>query len=415
MTESHKSAYCWTAAECTVRSMWPLSVSEGLYSDAVERIWTKRVGGLKESESGLVSEELLKWEVDLNKALVDDEMYQRIRETNVRYSAVSFLIQLLEEQWALLGRSCSSLESVAKRLLLKGDGGGVRSREDPKGVVDEGEKGNGEDNRDVHGLEIDAAEEEEEEERLLLKRKKGDKGDGVVCSREDLNAVLESGVQRRLFLKGDGDGGVRSREDPNAVVDESTRRCLDEGEKENGDNHGVECLEIDEQHAATEEEEEEERRMGALEPDEPSLDKGDKVTAQELKDYLLEIQQQIDSFTRQLQEPNNANITPQPSRVNRTGTSGQQQDNASEEGWSSRVRPRLPTPVPLNVSPLKKKKANPSTRRQKKFWTPEEEAALREGVKENGKSWKYIKNANPTLFADRTEVDLKDKWRNLVR
>ncbi|CAF1939175.1 hypothetical protein HID58_068931 [Brassica napus] len=305
LTESHKSAYCWTAAECTVRLMWPLSASEGLYGDAVERIWTKRIGVLKERGSGLVSEELLKWEADLRKAVEDDEVYKRIRESNVRYSAVCFLNQLLEEQWAVLG-SCS-LESFAQRMLLK-------------------------------------------------RRKGADKG---------------------------------SREDPNAV------------DGDNRDVDGVECLENDEQHAA-----EGERTMGAQEQEhEPSLDKGDKMVAQELKYYLLEIQ-------RQLQEPNNANITPpQPSRVNSTRKSGQQQDSASE----SRVRPHLPTPEPLNVSPLKKKRANPAARRIKKFWTPEEEAVLREGVKEYGKSWKEIKNANPEVFAERTEVDLKDKWRNLVR
>ncbi|KAF2548471.1 hypothetical protein F2Q70_00023989 [Brassica cretica] len=303
LTESHKSAYCWTAVECTVRLMWPSSASEGLYGDAVERVWTKRIGVLKESGSGLVSEELLKWEADLRKAVEDDEVYKRIRESNVRYSAVCFLNQLLEEQWAVLG-SCS-LESFAQR--------------------------------------------------MLLKRRKADKG---------------------------------SREGPNGVG-ESTRR-LEEGEKE-----------------------EEERTMGSAQ-EQGLVDEGDEMAARELKDYLLEIQRQIDTYsTRQLQEPNNANITPPlPSRsVNGTGTSGQQQDSASE----SRVRPHLPTPEPLNVSPLKKKRANPATRRIKKFWTPEEEAVLREGVKEYGKSWKEIKNANPEVFAERTEVDLKDKWRNLVR
>ena len=63
-----------------------------------------------------------------------------------------------------------------------------------------------------------------------------------------------------------------------------------------------------------------------------------------------------------------------------------QQDNASEKGSSSqrtcsgRVRPRLPSPVPLNISPLKS--ADSFVRRRKKFWTPEEVEALREGVKE---------------------------------
>ncbi|KAF8102525.1 hypothetical protein N665_0198s0225 [Sinapis alba] len=363
ITESHKSAYCLTAAECTVRFMWPLSASEGLFSDVFERIWTKRIGILKESGSGLVSDELLKWETDLKKAVEDPEMYQRIRETDIRYNAISFLTQLLKEQWALLGSS--SLERVAQRRFLK---------------------------------------------------------------RKAENSV-------------EGDG-VRNREVPSGA-DESTRRLESdnignaneqrEGEEENGDNRdieGVGCLEDDgidkenEQHAA-----DEEWTMGAQEHEhEPSLDKGDKMAARELKDYLLEIQRRLDPSTMQVQELNNAfnhsvDVTPQPSRVNRSGTSRQNHietpDNASEKGSSSRgtrsgrVRPRLLSPVPLNVFPSKK--TNSPVRRPKKFWTPEEVEALREGVKEYGKSWKDIKNSNPEVFAERTEVDLKDKWRNLVR
>ncbi|KAF3501128.1 hypothetical protein F2Q69_00044073 [Brassica cretica] len=368
ITESHKSAYCWTAAECTLRFMWPLDPLDGLFTDALERIWTKRIGFLKENGSGLVSDELLKWETDLKKAVEDPEMYQRIRESNIRYTAISFLNQLLKEQRGLLGSS--SLESVAQR--------------------------------------------------RFRKRK------------------AENNVE--------GDG-VRGNEVPNAV-DESTRRLASdntergtcEGDNENRNNRdvdGVGCPEndgidkVNEQLAA-----EEEGTMGSQEQEhESSLDKGDKMAARELKDYLLEIQRQIDPSTRQVQEPNNAfdhsvNVTPQPSKVNRTGTSGQDHietpDNASEKGsssqgtWSGRVRPRLSSPVPLNVSPLKK--TNSPVRRPKKFWTPEEVEALRAGVKEYaalfakyGKSWKDIKNANPAVFAERTEVDLKDKWRNLVR
>ncbi|XP_009120342.1 uncharacterized protein LOC103845260 isoform X1 [Brassica rapa] len=359
ITESHKSAYCWTAAECTLRFMWPLDPLDGLFTDALERIWTKRIGSLKESGSGLVSDELVKWETDLKKAVEDPEMYQRIRESNIRYTAISFLNQLLKEQWGLLGSS--SLEAVAQRRF--------RNRKGENNV----------------------------------------EGDGV-RSREGLNGVGER---------------VGRMESDN--IDNSN---------ENGDNRDVEgvgCLEddgidkVNEQLAA-----EEEGTMGAQEQEhESSLDKGDKMAARELKDYLLEIQRQIDPpSTRQVQEPNNAfdhsvNVTPQPSRVKRSGTSGQdhietpQQDNASEKGsssqgtWSGRVRPRLSSPVPLNVSPLKK--INSPVRRPKKFWTPEEVEALRAGVKEYGKAWKDIKNANPAVLAQRTEVDLKDKWRNLVR
>ncbi|KFK27363.1 hypothetical protein AALP_AA8G373200 [Arabis alpina] len=349
LMESHKSAYCWTAVECTVRFMWPLSSSDGFFTDALERIWTKRIEVLKESGSGLVSNELLKWEADLKIALEDSEMYQRIRESNIRYTAISLLNQLLKEQWEILGSS--ALELVSQRTFLKRKAQNVDNRGDPNHVDESMRRG--------------TSEEE--------------------------------------------DGNENNRENANDV-------------------EGVRCLEgdgIDKVNAADEEE-----TMSAQEEEpEPSLDKGDKTVARELKEFLLEIQGHIDSSTRkEEQEPNNGidysvDVTPQPARGNRTGTSRQVRnetpDSANEKGsgsqgtWSGRVGPRLPTPVPLNVSPLKKENSN--ARRPKKFWTPEEVEGLREGVKEYGRSWKDIKNANPTVFAERTEVDLKDKWRNLVR
>nr|VDC86508.1 unnamed protein product [Brassica rapa] len=44
-------------------------------------------------------------------------MQQRSRKSNISYTAVSFLTQLVKEQWALLGSS--TLESVAQRRVLK--------------------------------------------------------------------------------------------------------------------------------------------------------------------------------------------------------------------------------------------------------------------------------------------------------
>ncbi|CAF1892206.1 unnamed protein product [Brassica napus] len=233
----------------------------------------------------MVTEELLEWEADVKMALEDPDVYQRIREINVRYTVVSFLTQLVKEQWGLLGSS--TLESVAQRRFLK------RKAEN-----------NVESNRP--------------------------------------NDVYES----------------TERLESDTIDDANERRGSGEGETGNGDNmdvEGVGCLENDgidkviEQHGA-----EEERTMGAQEQEhESSLDKG-------------------------------------------CGLIVTQQDNASEKSsgsqrtCSGRVRPRLPSPVS-------------SVRRRKKFWTPEEVEALREGVKEYGKSWKDIKNANPVVFAERTE------------
>ncbi|KAJ0628893.1 putative transcription factor MYB-HB-like family [Helianthus annuus] len=54
--------------------------------------------------------------------------------------------------------------------------------------------------------------------------------------------------------------------------------------------------------------------------------------------------------------------------------------------------------------------------RKKKRWSPLEEDTLRTGVQKYGKgNWKLILSMYRDIFEDRTEVDLKDKWRNLTR
>ncbi|CAH8280097.1 unnamed protein product [Arabidopsis lyrata] len=165
-----------------------------------------------------------------------------------------------------------------------------------------------------------------------------------------------------MLLKTEGAGGDESRgerEDVNGIDRENAT-----------DGDGMECLEndgIDNVNAA-----EEEHTMSAQEQEhEQSLDKGDKMVARELEDYLLEIQRHIDPSIRRGEEPNTAinhsvDVTPQPTRVNRTGTRGQDHneatDNVNEKGSDSQ-----------------------------RTWY--------------GKSWKDIKNGNPAVFAEKTELD----------
>ncbi|CAN1141855.1 Single myb histone 5 [Linum perenne] len=58
----------------------------------------------------------------------------------------------------------------------------------------------------------------------------------------------------------------------------------------------------------------------------------------------------------------------------------------------------------------------PTRRRRKRKWSSEEEAALKNGIKEFGAGfWKEILNSRRDEFNERTEVDLKDKWRNMSK
>ena len=74
----------------------------------------------------------------------------------------------------------------------------------------------------------------------------------------------------------------------------------------------------------------------------------------------------------------------------------------------------LVAPAPAPVIPRVPHLAN--IRRRVTRFTAEEERALREGVREYGKgSWAQILFAKHSVFSqnNRTQVDLKDKWRNI--
>ncbi|CAM0913096.1 unnamed protein product [Alopecurus aequalis] len=101
---------------------------------------------------------------------------------------------------------------------------------------------------------------------------------------------------------------------------------------------------------------------------------------------------------------------------NPTARSFQWEDSIAPEGSTSESqRPHLPSPRRLPVSPLRVAD-NKTTRRRARKWCPLEEETLRKGVDQFGSgSWKDILRYNPDVFIGRTAVDLKDKWRNMMR
>ena len=88
-------------------------------------------------------------------------------------------------------------------------------------------------------------------------------------------------------------------------------------------------------------------------------------------------------------------------------------DGCTETGNLGRLH--LPSPKERVVSPLKKYESPKPLRRRRRLWSNVEEDTLRTGVRKYGVgNWKLILNMYRDIFDDRTEVDLKDKWRNLM-
>ncbi|XP_068338332.1 uncharacterized protein [Pyrus communis] len=117
---------------------------------------------------------------------------------------------------------------------------------------------------------------------------------------------------------------------------------------------------------------------------------------------------------------NNQNNVARPSLMERNSTARtfewEDSIDTSQEGTKKDAgRLHLPSPKRTAVSPLKKYGNIRLTKRRKvKRWSLLEEETLRTGVQKYGKgNWKLILNSYRDIFEERTEVDLKDKWRNM--
>ncbi|XP_009374383.2 LOW QUALITY PROTEIN: uncharacterized protein LOC103963301 [Pyrus x bretschneideri] len=117
---------------------------------------------------------------------------------------------------------------------------------------------------------------------------------------------------------------------------------------------------------------------------------------------------------------NNQNNVARPSLMERNSTActfeWEDSIDTSQEGTKKDAgRLHLPSPKRTAVSPLKKYGNVKLTKRRKvKRWSLLEEETLRTGVQKYGKgNWKLILNSYRDIFEERTEVDLKDKWRNM--
>ncbi|KAG4177915.1 hypothetical protein ERO13_A10G008200v2 [Gossypium hirsutum] len=76
----------------------------------------------------------------------------------------------------------------------------------------------------------------------------------------------------------------------------------------------------------------------------------------------------------------------------------------------------LPSPKTNHVSPLKESEPQKQKNRRKtNWWTLEEEQALIKGYRVYGPQWKLIRESYWDILKKRTQVDLKDKWRNLSK
>ncbi|KAI9159785.1 hypothetical protein LWI28_001894 [Acer negundo] len=438
--DSLKAAYCAVAVECTVKY---LGLGGGgsaeRFFDAVKRVWRDRVEGLVAAGSELVAtEEVEQWRDEMEAAVWDVNVRKRLVKMNTRNDALRLVRVYLGEAWAVMGPTF--LEFVVARLRLlkatESDGGGDGERT----VATEKGKGI-------------------QKENLLTKRKhiachrrargpvritnNEESGSDASCSKygtlptPEVNKVQEalksSSLELHAMVKDPLPSALRLAE---AVISNIARRTQNHDHSMEAQNTvpnhdpSVETRNIDEHgpnpssnaNAEPVQANDSSHRNPILNH-EPSVEEQNDVehVPNPPSNANVEPVRDNDSNCRN-QSCSNQNNVPKPSLMERNGTAHTYEWDDSIDGSpggpSNHIsRFQLPSPKRKVVSPLKKYEvAKLARRRIKKRWSLEEEDALRKGVQELGRgNWKLILRSNPEAFSERTEVDLKDKWRNMTR
>ncbi|XP_057728669.1 uncharacterized protein LOC130944365 isoform X4 [Arachis stenosperma] len=118
--DSMRRAYCAVAVECTVKYLAASydGTTSGKYLSAVTRIWRGRVEELEQRQSELFFDETARWRDDIEAALFDTRVSDRLKELNTRNDAFTEVRFYLQEVWETMGPSF--LESVAEMTKNKG-------------------------------------------------------------------------------------------------------------------------------------------------------------------------------------------------------------------------------------------------------------------------------------------------------
>ncbi|GLU10787.1 hypothetical protein SLE2022_275710 [Rubroshorea leprosula] len=426
--DSMKKAYCAVAVECTVKYLASSSNRNGKYFEAVKRIWRGRIGNLEKLNiSKLLTEELIASGEEIEAAVWDDDLCSRLMDRNTRNAALFSVRDYLEEALPSMGPTI--LEMGSK--LMRSVGG---DHLHPTVSIREGSGCSG-DERDQEGKEKEktpSAEVRQELERLKgtsLELQKAVTDPLPEALRDDETIALEMvrknasgevvGVEEG-DIEPDGAKEVGTRMESSAwknasgeVFDVEEGNIEPDGAKEAGTrmesparkNAGGEAVDVEEGDIGSGGAKEVGIQMQSS--SHPNMSKRSLMernsTAQVYKwDDSIDDDDSSEERAKRLQlsNPKNTDVSP----PNKRKTPNFARNNRRAERGSNAV-----------ASPLKKQESPKFARKRKaRRWSLQEEEALRDGVEKYGiGSWKMILKSNPEAFQERTEVDLKDKWRNL--
>ncbi|KAF4387417.1 hypothetical protein F8388_011565 [Cannabis sativa] len=454
IVESMKAAYCAVALECTVKFLVSGGGKPGeKYLNAIDRIWRGRVCQLERSgkKSNLLTVDLKRCWDEVEKAVWDDGVCKKLLGMNTRNEAVRLVLEYLKEVWALMGPSfvewAAKLSTYERGLARSGAVEGSENEHEVYRVVEMREPVASKLANPGGGLSVSGMLELATE--LRAREDVMEPGNDQVCDKDVDFAVTFHDSRPSTVVKEIQREKVVTRS--KQVVFNKRRRGpvrisevedLDTNESENCNS--IPTPEVNRVQETLKSSTQELRAL-VTDPLPEALQvaegvASDLATKNVSHEHPVESQKEteadaatnasVEQSTRHVQS-SDANLDKpscshqdngtQPSLMARNSTAHTYEwdDSIDDDPDTSvkRSKLHLPSPKIKVVSPLKKYAPTKILKRRKvKRWSLLEEDTLRDGVNKYGRgNWKLILNSYSDIFEERTEVDLKDKWRNMTR
>ncbi|KAK3440191.1 hypothetical protein EUGRSUZ_B00490 [Eucalyptus grandis] len=419
VSDAMREAYRAVAVECAARFLHGRVDEGGEYSRAVERIWQGRVRRMEESavKSGLLSPELLRWGRRVEAAMRDGGERESVLAMNTRGDAFRSVRAYLGEAWERMGPSF--LEVAASRMA---EDNPCRELVVTSGRVEShaGERDDLPDVRASTGLNSERPAVRIEDDGEMPETLRPDKG---LIKRKQLARHRRSKVGVKI-IHDNGETGrdIASRTRFDTVPSPDVNRVQEALKSSSmelraavadplpdairlanslvrnaaGSSMNFECAEAQIREDVNASDASAEQNVGPVPGGE-------------------------ENHVNQSTSHQNKQCKPSLFERNTSARTYEWDDSieGSPEEPSGSDRVQLPSPRRSAVSPLRKpltRSLKVSGRRKVKRWSLEEEETLRNGVQRFGKgNWKLILHCYRHIFEERTEVDLKDKWRNMNR
>ncbi|KAL1332407.1 hypothetical protein HN51_061221 [Arachis hypogaea] len=431
--DSMRRAYCAVAVECTVKFLAASydGTTSGEYLSAVTRIWRGRVEELEQRQSELFFDEIARWRDDIEAALFDTRVSDRLKELNTRNDAFTEVRFYLQEVWETMGPSF--LESVAEMTKNKGKTKG-KGKELPNVILNPVPEtrvagcttgvcrnASGAEHARDHGVD-DNGDDDNDGSRCMdgveVKRAEGSV-DGTQEPAKEKKARGNPQLQRKLPAFRRCSRGVKMSSAEELGTERSWRK-----------NDTVLSGEVKTARESLKSSFSELRAL-VNDPLPEALDISDAVRSK-LARKGTNHEQPMENHSRDVDVPNSntcrAIIPYQPkdaehkkspsvrhSRVNA------ERPNSTEPNNTAHKRPSLMEPNGTSQTyewndSIENMPNGMQLRRKKRKWSSLEEETLRTGVQMFGAgNWKTIQSFYSDVFEHRLAVDLKDKWRNMMR